>query len=226
MTILNNSVDNDMLDLDINALTELSHLFARVIDFRSSFTATHSSGVAACATFLAEQMGFSESECKMMKTAGYLHDLGKLAIPVDILEKENALTTGERNVIKSHTYYTYRTLETIKECRTINIWASLHHERLSGNGYPFHLSDKEIPLGSRIMAVADVFTAITEDRPYRKGMDNSEVINVLDKMVNSLALDAMVVSVLKNNLEAINKIRINAQKSAKEEYNIVNSSIL
>lgn len=222
ISILNNVVNDHMLDLDIYDLMELSQLFSKLIDFRSSFTATHSSGVAVSSAYLAEKIGFSENQCKMMKTAGYFHDLGKLAIPADILEKKEALSVHEFNIIKSHTYYTYRTLEPIKELNTINLWASLHHERLSGNGYPFHLSGAEIPLGSRIMAVADVFTAITEDRPYRKGMDIPSVLKVLDNMVKSSSLDAMVVSVLKKNLDEINTIRTNAQKSVKREYKLMN----
>lgn len=220
-SILKNVVDDDMLCLDIDGLVELSQLISKIIDFRSSFTATHSSGVACTSAFLAEKIGFSENECKMMKVAGYLHDLGKLAIPTDILEKKAGLSAYEFNVMKSHVYHTYRTLQSIEELNTINTWASLHHERLNGKGYPFRLSGGEIPLGARIMAVSDVFTAITEDRPYRKGMDRSSVLNVLDNMVKSSALDPMVVSVLKDNLNEVNRIRIDVQKSVEREYKII-----
>lgn len=216
--ILNNTVNDGMVDLGINALMELSQLFAKIIDFRSSFTATHSSGVAVIAEFLAEKIGFSKNQCKMMKIAGYLHDLGKLAIPSSILEKGDGLSDSEFKVMKSHVYYTYRTLESIKELNTINLWASLHHERLNGKGYPFHLKGEEIPLGSRIMAVADVFVAITEDRPYRDGLDKLSVLKILDNMVEANHLDSMVVSVLKENIEEMNLLRKTAQDIARREY--------
>lgn len=216
--ILNNTVNDGMVDLGINALMELSQLFAKIIDFRSSFTATHSSGVAVSAEFLAGKIGFSKNQCKMMKVAGYLHDLGKLAIPSSILEKGDGLSASEFKVMKSHVYYTYRTLESIKELNTINLWASLHHERLNGKGYPFHLKGEEIPLGSRIMAVADVFVAITEDRPYRDGLDKLSVLKILDNMVEVNHLDSMVVSVLKENIEEMNLLRKTAQDIVRREY--------
>lgn len=216
--ILNNTDNNYTIDLGIDGLLELSQLFAKIIDFRSPFTATHSSGVAASAEFLAEKIGFSKNQCKMMKVAGYLHDLGKLAIPSDILEKQEALSTAEFRIIKSHVYHTYRTLEPIKELNTINIWGSLHHERLNGKGYPFHLKEEKIPLGSRIMAVADVFVAITEDRPYRDGMDKISIIKILDNMVEANHLDSMVVSVLKDNIEKIKLHTKTAQDIAQKEY--------
>ncbi len=220
--ILNNVVHDEMVDLEINGLMELSELFARIIDFRSPFTATHSSGVAVTAKFLAEKVGFSKNQCKMMKVAGDLHDLGKLAIPASILEKEKGLSSTEFQIMKSHVYYTFITLESIKELNTINMWASLHHERLNGRGYPFHLKGDEIPLGSRIMAVADVFVAITEDRPYREGMKKDSVVKILDDMVDAEHLDPMVVSVLKDNIYEVNSIRETAQYRAKKEYKLMN----
>ena len=156
--------------LDIGEVLGISRLLSRIIDFRSHFTATHSAGVAKTAEKLAELAGFSKSECLMMLAAGYLHDLGKLAIPGSVLEKPGKLDEREFNTIRSHTFFTYQLLDRIKGFETINRWASFHHERLDGRGYPFHLKDENIPVGSRIMAVADIFTAITEPRPYREGM--------------------------------------------------------
>ncbi len=109
-------------------------------------------------------------------------------------------------------------MENIKDLATINSWAALHHERLDGRGYPFGLTGGELSLGCRIMAVADVFTAITEDRPYRKGMTSQKALKVMDNMVNSLALDGDVVSVLKYNYDYLNFIRTAAQRKAASEY--------
>ncbi|MBM7623349.1 HD-GYP domain-containing protein [Sporohalobacter salinus] len=206
------------ISLNIAELGDLAKLFSQVIDFRSRFTASHSSGVAASAQALSKEIGLSELARKKMKIAGHLHDLGKLAVPTEILEKEGKVTNKEFNLIKKHVYYTYHTLDRVKGLEEINKWASFHHERLDGTGYPFHHWKEDLPLGSRIMAVADVFTAITEDRPYRKGMDKDKALEVLQNMAQNSALDSNVVTVLADNYERINIIRQTAQKEEIKEY--------
>ncbi len=218
LTLMPQMVNFDTLELDMDDAISLSRVFANIIDFRSPFTATHSMGVAATAEKLAELAGFSENECKMMLIAGYLHDLGKLAVSNDILEKTGPLDKDEYNAIRSHTFYTYRTLQVIDKNGDMNAWASYHHERLDGRGYPFHLTAEEIPLGSRIMAVADVFTAITEDRPYREGMDSKQTIQVIRNMVNNGGLCSYVSNLLLDNFEKMNFVRKEAQNEAGKRY--------
>ncbi|HBL84792.1 MAG: hypothetical protein A2Y17_01625 [Clostridiales bacterium GWF2_38_85] len=204
--------------LGINDIIDLSQMFSQIIDFRSKFTARHSAGVANTAKMLAELVGFSPYECKLMLVAGHLHDIGKLAISNDILEKPGKLDDSETKIMRTHTYYTYRLLEPINEFKVINEWASFHHERLDGNGYPFHLNDSYLSYGSRIMAVADVFTAITENRPYRVGMEDSKAMKVLKNMVTDKALDRNVTEILLDNFTEINKMRAEAQAAAKARY--------
>ncbi|MEQ8171066.1 MAG: HD domain-containing phosphohydrolase, partial [Candidatus Eremiobacterota bacterium] len=177
------------IELNLKELVNLGKLFCQIIDFRSHFTATHTSGVAATAECLARLSGFSERECHLMRLAGYLHDLGKLAVPAEILEKPGKLTEEEFGIIRSHTYYTYVTLEHVNEFDIINSWASFHHERLDGRGYPFRLNKQDLSIGSRIMSVADVFTALTEDRPYRTGMDSEKTMKTIRTMAENSALD-------------------------------------
>ena len=174
--------------------------------------------MAAVAEKLARLVGFSENECKMMLIAGYLHDIGKLAVDDSILLKPAKLTPEEFNDIRSHTYHTYRTLQTISDFETINIWASYHHEKLNGKGYPFHISGDEIPLGSRIMAAADIFTAVTEDRPYRKGMDKCKVTNVLKSFVKDQSICPFVYTAIEENYDELEEVRANAQHMAEERY--------
>lgn len=218
MTIMPSMMNFDSVELDINEVINLSEVFANIIDFRSHFTANHSSGVAAVAASLSRLAGFSENEQKMMLVAGFLHDLGKLTIDNEILEKSGKLDIGEYNAIRSHTFYTYRTLQMVPDFDTINVWASYHHERLDGSGYPFHLSAKDIPLGSRIMAVADVFTAVSEERPYRKGMSQQAVLNVIKNMVESKALCPYVFSILNDNFKLLNELRMIAQEKAEKKF--------
>ena len=207
--------------LDLDEQISIAKLFANVIDFRSPITANHSRGVAASAEHLARLMNFSPMECQMMLIAGYLHDLGKIAVPSEILEKPAKLDVKEFSVMRSHTYYTYRVLNKIKALQPITEWAAFHHERLDGTGYPFRLKDVELSLGARIMAVADVFTAVSEDRPYRHGMEKEKVINVLISMSKNNALCPNVTTVMLDNFDDINETRINAQIKSQEDYESV-----
>ena len=208
----------DILVLEIDDIVDLAFIFSQIIDFRSRFTACHSAGVAKTAEQLAQLVGFSPVECKVMLIAGYLHDLGKVAVDNRILEKPGKLDEDEFNEIRAHTYYTYHLLDAIPQFDTIKTWASYHHEKLNGTGYPFHIKGDSLPLGSRVMAVADVFTANTEDRPYRRGMDDEQAIKVLNKMVAEGALDRMVVEVLLDHFQEINTLRQQAQQEAAERY--------
>lgn len=193
-----------------------------MIDFRSKFTYSHSSGVAASSKMLAKIMGFSEKDCTIMELAGYVHDLGKIAVPIEILEKQGKLTEKEYDIVKIHPYYTDKILKKVKAFDTIREWGALHHERLDGNGYPFHLKGDQISLGSRIMAVADIFTALKEDRSYRKGMDRKKAIGIIEDMSGS-ALDKNVVKKLKDNYDIVNNERIKAQNITREEYKKINN---
>lgn len=202
----------------LNLLRSFAKTMSLIIDFRSRFTATHSSGVAAVALELTRLLAFSERECCMMEIAGFLHDLGKLAIPSEVLDKPGKLGYDEINLMRKHTYYTYQILDKIKGLEDVSMWASYHHERLDGEGYPFHIVGADLTKLSRTMAVADVFTAITEDRPYRRGMDAERAMTVLDHMVDQNAIDGGIVAFIKKHFDEINTKRIAAQKEAMLEY--------
>ncbi|MDI3281645.1 MAG: HD domain-containing protein [Bacillota bacterium] len=206
------------VELDLEGMLDLTNLLSKIIDFRSPFTATHSHGVAATAEALAGLLGLSPTECHLMKIAGYLHDLGKLAVPAEILEKPGRLTKSEFDIVKAHTFYTFRILERIPGLETINVWASFHHERLDGNGYPFHQGAAELPLGSRIVAVSDVFTALTEDRPYRSGLSSEEVAKILEGEVKKGALDGRVVDTLFSHFDEVEAMRKAAQSRAAGDF--------
>lgn len=206
------------IDLDLEGLLCFAELWAHVIDFRSRYTATHSSGVAETAYGLAQLIGFSENTCKQIKIAGYLHDIGKLAVPVELLEKQGKLSEEERLSIHAHPYHSFRILQPIAGLEDITMWSALHHERLDGSGYPFHFTDEDIPLEARIVAVADVFTALTEDRPYRSGMEENDVREILVKMAEEHALDGRVVHCVCDHYGQVNERRRQAQSEAVRLY--------
>lgn len=206
------------IHLDLDGLERFASIMSYIIDFRSPFTATHSRGVAACAWALSKFMGFQVRDSRLIRVAGYLHDLGKLAISPNVLEKPSALARSERDIILKHAFYTYRTLETVRGFDTINEWASFHHERPDGRGYPFRLGKDDLPLGSRIVAVSDVFTALAEDRPYRGRLSRDESMRIIQDMAREGALDPDVVAELRRNFDEVDHIRKGAQSSAYRDY--------
>ncbi|NLC07056.1 MAG: HD domain-containing protein [Syntrophomonadaceae bacterium] len=180
-------------------LLELAELFARVVDAKSPFTYRHSCGVAATAKFLAQKAGLPPKEWALLEVAGLLHDLGKLAVPEEIIEKPGALTRTEMNLVKQHTYHTYWVLKPMLAKYPLAEWAAFHHERLDGRGYPFRKVKNELDVSSRIMAVADIYTALREDRPYRQGLTWTELEGVIRKKVLSGALDPELADLLFEN---------------------------
>jgi len=196
----------------------ISELFRNIIDFRSRFTSTHSSGVAASASMLSRFFGLTETEVGLMEVAGNLHDMGKLAIPNSILNKPGKLTREEMAIMKSHTYYTYYVINTIGGIQQIAEWAAYHHERLDGSGYPFHCTEAELSTGARIMMVADIFTALAEDRPYRKGMSKEGIIQIIKQFSDRRLLDDRISNLLFENYEEIFSYVAEKQAIAREFY--------
>lgn len=213
-------VEELMMDnlANLETIKQTSKLIGMIIDFRSPFTAMHSAGVAASAKTLARLAGMNAQECDMMEIAGNLHDLGKIRTPAEILEKPGRLTPEEFNVIKEHAFFSDLLLSRVGGFDDIREWAALHHEKLNGKGYPYHMKDGEIPFGSQIMAVADVFSAITEDRPYRKGMPEEKVKTILRENADRGELSGLITELLIANFDAVNTARDLASREAGKRY--------
>ena len=139
---------------------------ARAVDSRDAYTGSHSERVAALAAVIAQQLGLPPEEVELTRLAASLHDLGKLAIPEEILRKPSELSSAEWLVIQRHPQIGYRMLESLG-VDPIAEWVLHHHERWDGDGYPDGLAGELIPLGARIIFVADAFDAMTSDRLYR-----------------------------------------------------------
>lgn len=160
-------------------------IFAQVIDAKHSYTAGHSERVANYTYKLAKAMGLSEDEAESYEIAAYLHDAGKVAIPKHILDKPAALTIDEFKLMKRHPVYTMEIISMVSELKDIVRIAGGHHERYDGRGYPDGASGQNIPLGARIMAVADAFDAMTSLRPYQKTKSKDEAKEVLAENAGS-----------------------------------------
>ncbi|MBD3166547.1 HD domain-containing protein [bacterium] len=204
--------------LDTQGMIGLTRMLSLLIDFQSRFTATHSSGVAAVAERLAQLSGYSASKALHFRIAGYLHDLGKIAVPEEILEKPSTLDTRQQALMRSHSYYTLRLLEQIEGFGELGKWAAYHHEKLDGTGYPFHVTHEELCPEARLMAVADIFTALTEDRPYREGMSPLQALSTMRKLVEKGALDLKAVELAASNSRELDRVREHAQAEALEMY--------
>lgn len=161
---------------DIRAL---AHLFAHVVDAKSPFTARHSEGVAALASHLARRAGMSEDRRELLDIAALLHDLGKLRVPDEILDKAAPLDAEEWAVMRRHAWDSFEILGRVEGFGAIAHWAGLHHETPVGDGYPEVLRGARLPLEARIISVADVFQALAQDRPYRKGLAPPEILAIL-----------------------------------------------
>ena len=210
------------MELDEKTVLSWTRFLSRIVDFRSPINAKHSSGVAASASVLAGLAGFSERECHLMLMAGYLHDLGKLSVPTAILEKKGPLNAHERAIINGHTYYTYRILKYVKEFDTLARWAAFHHERLDGSGCPFRIPGSSLPLGSQIMAVADIFSALNEERSYRPAMEKNKILDIMYEMVRDRAINGDLVRLLEKNYNQVEKTMQISQDNSVKEYMAMN----
>lgn len=206
------------VEVEFGSLLEISNLFRNIIDFRSRFTSTHSSGVAAASAMLSRIFGLTDTEVRLMEVAGNLHDIGKLFVPNAILEKPGQLTKEAMNVVKGHPYYTFSVLKTIEGLERVAGWAAAHHEKLNGEGYPFRVSGSELSSCARILAVADIFTALAEDRPYRKGMIRKDIEEIMRSMAASGQLDARIVKLVFDSYDEIAPFVCERQAKTKAFY--------
>jgi HD-GYP domain-containing protein (c-di-GMP phosphodiesterase class II) len=204
--------------LDWGTLDEFAAMVSRIVDFRSSFTATHTAGVASVVAALGTLLGMSTEAVSRLRTAGNLHDVGKLAVPTSILEKPGPLDAHEWAVMKSHTYYTRKVLTAGGALSEIAESAAFHHERIDGGGYPFHVEGAGLDEGARLMAVADIFTAVCEDRPYRAGMSRDSAVSVLRDGAAGGAIDPRVVEALVDDFVDVNAARMEAQDERRREF--------
>lgn len=140
------------------------------LDARDRYTAGHSAAVAVYARDIAERLGLPEEDQQLVHLAGLVHDIGKVGLPAGLLEKPGPLTLEERRVMEEHSAIGERILSKVEDYAVIAKIVRHHHERMDGNGYPDGLSGDEIPLVSRILAVADAYNAMTSGRPYRDAM--------------------------------------------------------
>jgi putative nucleotidyltransferase with HDIG domain len=174
------------------------------LDARDRYTAGHSAAVAVYARDIADRMGLSEEDQRLAHLCGLVHDIGKIGLPPGLLEKPGALTLDERRQMEQHSEIGERILTNVEDYAEIARIVRHHHERMDGNGYPDGIAGSDIPLLSRIIAVADAYNAMTSDRPYRDAMPSRVARFRLAQAVES-QFDTNVVAVFEAILAGSNE---------------------
>ena len=173
-------------------IREIVEAFAKVIDMKDTYTNGHSSRVAQYTVMLARELGYDEETIQQYYNIALMHDIGKVGVPPEVLNKPGKLTDEEFAIIKSHPALGYETLKGISIMPELAIGAGFHHERPDGKGYPKGLKGDEIPRVAQIIAVADTFDAMYSNRPYRKRMNFEKAVSII-KSVRGTQLTADVV---------------------------------
>ncbi|MDD5866925.1 MAG: HD domain-containing protein [Lachnospiraceae bacterium] len=182
-----------MTDFSEAEIRGLAGFMTRIIDYKSSFTSDHSKGVAEKAERMARFYGWPEEKVLRFFFAGALHDIGKIFISHDILEKPGKLESKEFDQMKNHAAGTLHVLSQIRGLEDITEWASNHHEKLDGQGYPRGLTADQLTFEDRLMACVDIYQALSEKRPYKEGLPHNEVIKIMRNMASMNKIDGRIV---------------------------------
>lgn len=215
-----------------NLISDLKDLFSgtvkaiiEALDAKDSFTLGRSRRVAFYALKIVKKLALNPTEVSKIELAGLLHDIGMIGVAEEILNKSQKLTDEEYEKIKMHVHYSVKILEDIKQLYDITEIIKYHHEYYNGCGYPYGLKGEEIPLGSRIIAIADAFDSMVSNRAYRKSLSPDEALKVIEQSAGK-QFDPNLVEIFKSILpEALREIKEyeESQKTATPfEDNIVN----
>jgi HD-GYP domain-containing protein (c-di-GMP phosphodiesterase class II) len=173
-----------------------------VVDLRDSYTGGHSSRVGAYARSIALQLGMQDAQLDNVVMAALMHDIGKVGVPDHVLLKPGKLTDEEFEQIRKHPELGWMALKSIDEFKSASLIVLHHHERMDGHGYPGGLKGTAIPLGSRIIAVADSYDAMTTDRPYRPALTRQRAVDELLSSAES-QFDTTVLAAFLDSLEIL-----------------------
>ena len=194
---------NSAINFDEDYLDDIAEGFAQVVDAKSPFTKGHSERVALYSDMIAEEMQLTKPHRRWLKRAALLHDIGKLGVSNSILDKPAKLDDAEWVSMRNHATETETILSRISVFKEMAPIAAAHHEKLNGKGYPKGMVGDEIALESRILAVADIFDALTADRPYRKAMPMAKALSIMNEDIGT-ALYGDCFAALQRALQKIN----------------------
>jgi len=181
------------VDVQTETVLGLAGFVARIIDYKSAFTHKHSTQIANKAWFMGKYYKYDMEKLSELYLAAALHDLGKLAIPSEILEKPGKLTNEEFDIIKRHVRITWELLKDVEGFETICQWASNHHEKADGNGYPFGKKVNDLDFNSKLLVCLDLYQAICEERPYHPGRNHADTMKIINEMADTGKIDKDIV---------------------------------
>lgn len=173
------------LDVTEDYLDDIALGFARVIDAKSPFTSGHSERVAKYTGFICDKLSYPQLHRRAMVRSALLHDIGKLGISNTILDKPDKLSDAEFLEMKKHPTHGFKVLNQIPEFEISAKMAATHHEKLNGTGYPFGLSAGDLDQDTRILTIADIFDALSAERPYRAALPIEKCFQIMDKMAGA-----------------------------------------
>ena len=191
--------EDQVLAVDDDRLLQIAGAFAAIVDTKSPWTSEHSDRTSVVATRMGAVLGFDADEIEDLRYVALLHDLGKLAISSRILDKPTRLTDAEYARVKEHPLFTQWVLERVSCFEPLAPVAAAHHERLDGSGYPRGLVADDLTMPMRVLALADVYDALTSDRPYRTALDAEDALDLIRLDVPS-RLDADAFAALETML--------------------------
>jgi putative nucleotidyltransferase with HDIG domain len=195
---------DDRVALNDDYFDDIASAFARVVDAKSPFTSGHSARVALFTDMIAEELGLPDGRRRRLKRAALLHDIGKLGVSNQILDKAGGLDESEWASIRHHPMQGEKILSRIGAFRELARIAGAHHERLDGKGYPRGLTAAAIDLETRIVTAADIFDALTAERPYRPAMSVDRAFEVMARDVDA-AIDRECFSALQKGMARLDK---------------------
>ena len=181
-----------------------STIFARIADYKSRFTRNHSVGIAEKAGIMGAYYRFDDELRAKFYLAAALHDIGKLMVDIEVLEKPERLTAEEYHAIQKHAVYSHNILRRVQGFEDITLWASRHHEKLNGKGYPFGLSAQDLGFYERLMGCLDIYQALVEDRPYKDKMTHRDAVMELTYMARHGLIDENIVEDINDALKEQN----------------------
>ncbi|WP_294965642.1 HD domain-containing phosphohydrolase [Sulfurimonas sp.] len=177
-------------------MLSISSVFSNIIDAKSKFTALHSNELTSKAQKVTQYLGWQKQRSIFFQVAANFHDIGKLSTPRSILEKNVPLTKEEFTRVKEHVYLTHKILNSIDGFEQIQEWASAHHERHDGSGYPFGTKGVNFSFESKILACLDMYQALVETRPYRKALPHDEAMEILYEQVPANRFEEEIVDLI------------------------------
>lgn len=195
--------ENENQLLQLRLMKDIIISLTSLLEIHDDYTKNHSENVAKIARKIAVEMGLPQDEVSKIYFAGLVHDVGKTIIPNHILNKKGKLTEEEFDLIKNHPYYGHEALSKTEALKFISDLVLYHHERVDGKGYPYQISGEEIPLGAKILCVADAYDAMINDRPYRDAMSKEDALMELERCKGT-QFDSAVVDVFIREIVGFN----------------------